>query len=208
MVSRPMMAAATILLAAGCGTLPIAPGIEGKPDTAEIMATRNAAKASPASPVTEDLSFLDVASYLKVARLYATWTLFLRGADLDYAGCRWLDGNGLVLEGTAGWTFGFYHRPENGQSGIGYAVIHVDQKHAASTGKETEILHRGVGGLYLGGMPSPRRSIQAALAQGLPRGDRYGVEYLSASELAPAVSVVTSFRGDRSQGFKAIRPQK
>lgn len=197
------VAVAVALLATGCGSLPVSGSDSGT--FARGSATAPGARAAS---VTEDLSFLDVAGYFKVARLFATWSLFLQRTDLDYAGCRWLDADGLVLAGTAGWTFGFYHKPEGAPPRSGYAVIHVNQKHSASAGQPGDVTHRGAGSLYLGGMPSPRQSIEAALQQGLPKGDRYAVEFLSASEAAPSTSVVTSFRGNKSQGFKAIGRQK
>lgn len=182
------------LLAAGCGTLPVS---TGAPQT-------TARVAAASTSVTEDLSFLDVAGYLKVARLYVTWHLFHQDAQLDYAGCRWLDESGLVLKGTAGWTFGYYHRPENSAPRSAYAVVQVNQKHSASAGNAADVVHRGISTLSLSSMLTPRESIQEALKQNLPKGDRYAVEYLSASAEAPSTAVITSFRGTRSLGVTSL----
>lgn len=196
MVRRLPALALVALLAAGCGTMP---ATTGAPHTSGKVA------ASSAKPVAaEDLSFLDLAGYLKVARLYVTWHLFHQSAELDYAGCRWLDSDGLVLKGAAGWTFGYYHRPENAAPRSAYAVVSVNQKHAASAGKPSDVVHRGISTLSLGSMLTPRESIQEALKQNLPEGDRYAVEYLSASAQAPSVALITSFRGDRSIGVTSL----
>lgn len=206
MFRRMLPVALVAGLAVGCGTSPAATGNLATPKVATKTAKNSATKTATATaPVAaEDLSFLDLASYAKLARLYVSWSLFLMQAQLDYVGCRWLDDNGFVISGTAGWTFGYFHRPENGQPRSAYAVVNVDQKHAASKGKEADVLHRGIAPLYLESMPSPRQSIQAALKQDLPQGDRYAVEYLSASPEAPSLAVITSFRGDRRQGYTTL----
>jgi hypothetical protein len=145
-----------------------------------------------ASYANEDISHLDLGIYLKVAKLYCL--LNLSEPELDYAGSQWLNDEGLVIPKSAGWTFGYYHHPSwIDPKKREYAALHINQRHSASPGQPSDISHRGVTPLYLAGFVSPKMAIAEALKQQLPKGDRYGVEYLSAKETEPALSAVTAF---------------
>ena len=202
----------SVLLTAGCGTLPVgsgtASGTTGRLATGSTIGTTGvtATTAKPNS-VVEDASRLDLTLYLKVARLYCWWNL--SEVVLDYAGSHWLDGDGYAIAGSAGWTFGYFHQPEYGNpQKRDYAVLHVDQKHALTRGLPTDVAHRGISPLYLDGLLSPRKAIQEALKQNLPQGDRYAVEFLSSGASEPPMSVVTSFRAGWDQGRLSLVARK
>ncbi len=178
----------------------------GGPGSASYPVLATPGKAAPSGAATaaavEDASSIDLAMYLKIARLYCF--LHLNQAELDYAGSRWLTEGGMVLPKTAGWTFGYYHEPDMGTGEKAFAVLHVNQAHALTVGNPHDVGHRGTTPLWLGGMASPRDAIRQALIQGLPRGDRFGVEYMSSDENSAQISLVSSFEKDKQLGQRRL----
>ena len=179
------------MFAAGCGS---AAQTAAAPAAATSLGNTAPAAGTPkaASNPNEDISRLDLGIYLKIAKLYCL--LNLSEPELDFAGSQWLNDQGLVIQRSPGWTFGYYHSPSwSDPKKREYAALHINQRHAVSRGLPSDVSHRGVTPLYLAGFVSPKKAIAEALKQNLPKGDRYGVEYLSAKETEPALSAVTSF---------------
>ncbi|MBM3269699.1 MAG: hypothetical protein FJZ01_18870 [Candidatus Sericytochromatia bacterium] len=198
-----LVAGSVVLATAGCGADPAATRAWVSPTTGSNAAPAyRASIAGEMKGMAEDISAIDLGMYLKVARLYCFWHLV--NAELDYAGSRWLTESGLVIPRSAGWTFGYFHEPDMGTGERVYAVLHVNQRHSLTVGNPNDVGHRGTSPLWLGGLASPKEAIRQALAQGLPRGDRFGVEYISSSENSAQISLVSSYSQDRRLGQRHI----